>query len=101
MWCRYVDERVNRSSTLRPNGYVLLGLEWHTKMLLRAELTGVIINPYNTPVATSGSRGFASAFEVDYWMAGLIAGGVAPQLLATQSAAGKYDDRFGVYCMSL
>ena len=42
-WCvvvRYVDEH-------GPD-LVALGLEWHSKMLLRIEIAGTIINSYDT-----------------------------------------------------
>lgn len=64
-------------------------------MLLRTELTGVMINPYSTEVSATGTRGFYSSFEIDYWMAGLVVGGIAPQLLILNADAGPYDSRFG------
>ena len=40
----YVDERLSWNNSEHPNGYIELGLQWHPKMLIRAELTGVVIN---------------------------------------------------------
>ena len=87
-----MDERINRNASVHPNGYVLLGLEWHPKMLMRAELTGVVINGYNTGI--EGSRRPISAYEVDYWFGGLVATGVAPQPEGG-SAPGPYDVDMG------
>lgn len=74
----YVDERIfRRTPDTHPNGYIELGQEWHSKMVLRAELTGVPINGYNTGL--DDARKPISALEVDYWFAGLVATGTAPQ----------------------
>ena len=62
---------------MHPNGYVELGQAWHSKMVLRAELTGVPINGYNTGI--DDHRKPLSALEVDYWFGGLVALGTAPQ----------------------
>jgi hypothetical protein len=76
----YVDER--------GNDYVREGLEWHPKLLIRMELTGTVINAYNTGL--DDSRKPNSTFEADYWFGGLITGGIAPQpeggSLAAQTA---------------
>lgn len=64
----YVDQSI-------AHGVVALGLEWHPKMLLRTMLSGSIINPYDTfwwPQVPQS--------DVDYWLGGLVVGGVAPQL---------------------
>ena len=66
----YVDERLDRNTSHHPNGYVELGLQWHTKLLLRTELTGTIVNAYNTEINSGKGRAgrfFESEFEVDYW----------------------------------
>eukprot|EP00041_Stephanoeca_diplocostata_P019095 m.405729 g.405729 ORF g.405729 m.405729 type:complete len:1069 (-) comp21209_c0_seq2:189-3395(-) len=64
---------------------VQLGRAWHGKMLVRVELTGTVVNPYNTALAW-----FSSACEVDYWLGGLVTGGVAFQGHAS-AQAGVYD----------
>ena len=51
------------------------GLEWHPKMLFRTEVSGLVINPYHTPIGWIHNR-----TEIEYWLGGLITGGVAPQL---------------------
>lgn len=95
----YVDERVDRSAlnaTHKLNGLTLLGLQWHTKMLLRTELTGSVVNAYNTIIdasSSSSTRDIHSAFEIDYWLGGLIAGGIAPQLESSSTTIGEYDAR--------
>ena len=69
-------------------------------MLMRAELTGVVINGYNTGI--EGGRHPLSAHEVDYWFGGLVATGVAPQPEGS-SDIGPFDDRIGTwirrYCL--
>jgi hypothetical protein len=78
-----VDERIFRKGShvpgnpLHPNGYLELGQEWHSKLALRAELTGVAINGYNTGI--EGGRKMINKQEVDYWFGGLVTVGVAPQ----------------------
>jgi hypothetical protein len=63
----YVDEHL-------PD-VVKLGLEWHPKMLFRTLLSGLIINPYHTPLSA-----ITNEYNVSYWLGGLIATGVAPQI---------------------
>lgn len=64
----YVDERDTDS-------LIGLGLRWHGKMLFRTEVSGVIVNPYHTPLAWA-----RNATELAYWLGGLVTGGVAPQV---------------------
>ena len=54
---------------------VKLGLEWHPKMLFRTLLSGLIINPYHTPLAW-----ISNEYNISYWLGGLITTGVAPQI---------------------
>jgi hypothetical protein len=61
----YVDER---------GDFVDLGLEWHPKLLYRIQLTGTIINGYDTTLSK-----FTSQFDVDYFFGGLVTGGIPPQ----------------------
>ena len=63
----YVDEHL-------PD-VVALGLEWHPKMLFRTLLSGLVINPYHTPLSA-----LTNEFNVSYWLGGLITTGVAPQI---------------------
>jgi hypothetical protein len=84
----YVDER--------GNDYVREGLEWHPKMLIRMELTGTVVNAYNTGM--DDGRRPNSTFEADYWFGGLITGGIAPQPeahRATPSSAPLIEQRVG------
>ena len=63
----YVDER----------GDLLdLGLEWHAKLLQRIELTGTLVNAYNSPISPLTTT---TPFLADYWFGGLVSGGIAPQ----------------------
>jgi hypothetical protein len=59
-----------------------VGLEWHPKMLFRVELTGTMINAYNTRL-----NRLNSSAEVDYWLGGLVAGGIGPQLWDAKGTA--------------
>jgi hypothetical protein len=71
----YVDQDISK-------GIIALGLEWHPKMLQRTAMSGVVINPYGTWWWYPGNPynvNFTLA-DVDYWMGGLIAGGVTPQV---------------------
>ena len=70
----YVDER----------GDLLdLGLEWHAKLLQRIELTGTLVNAYSTHLNRDSTP---DAYPVDYWLGGLVTGGVAPQIYTGASA---------------
>lgn len=53
---------------------VQLGLEWHSKMLLRIEIAGTIINSYDTYTRWFETEG---PFPVDYFLGGLITGGAS------------------------
>ena len=83
------------NESLHPNGYVLLGMQWHGKILQRTELTGMAINAYNTMVdaAPNGTspgatdRDFVSLFEIDYFFGGLVATGVGPPHLVFSSSS--------------
>ncbi len=54
---------------------VKLGLEWHPKMLFRTLLSGLVINPYHTPLAW-----ISNEYNISYWLGGLVTTGVAPQI---------------------
>jgi hypothetical protein len=54
---------------------VKLGLEWHPKMLFRTLLSGLVINPYHTPLSW-----ISNEYNISYWLGGLITTGVAPQI---------------------
>ena len=87
----YVDEHLSRNvSGGGPDGFILLGLQWHAKLLQRVELSGMAINAYNCHVDSA-----QSAAELDYWLGGLIATGVGAQPVASGPAAGKYDSLVG------
>jgi hypothetical protein len=75
-----------------PRGFVLLGLQWHAKLVQRVELTGMMINAYDCHIDSARSTG-----ELDYWLGGLIAMGVGPQPEVRGSAAGQYDQLVGVW----
>lgn len=85
----YVDEREDRNASLDPNGFVLLGLQWHSKMLQRVEITGIAVNPYNTQLDR-----LETLVELDYWFGGLVATGVAPQPQGNFEA-GRFDAAVG------
>ena len=95
----YVDEKVVRHNTSNegPDGYVLLGLQWHGKLAQRTELTGMAINAYNMvidpqdPKAKQNDRLIHSQFELDYFLGGLITIGVGPQPISKSHVVGKYD----------
>jgi hypothetical protein len=63
---------------------VTLGLEWHPKMLFRTLLSGLVINPYHTPLGW-----ITNEYNISYWLGGLITTGVAPQI--DDRADGKWD----------
>ena len=70
---------------------VKLGLEWHPKMLFRTLLSGLIVNPYHTPLTW-----IANEYNISYWLGGLITTGVAPQIddsavMMTDPPSGKWD----------
>ena len=65
----YVDQRDNYG------GLIGLGLRWHSKMLFRTEISGTIVNPYHTPLTW-----IQNATEIEYWLGGMVTGGVAPQV---------------------
>ena len=52
----YVDEKIIRNNASSgPDGYVLLGLQWHAKLVQRTELTGMAINACEPRVLLSFS----------------------------------------------
>ena len=74
---------------------VQLGLEWHAKMLLRIEIAGTIINSYDTYTRWFDTEG---PFPIDYFLGGLITGGLAFQPSGGLSDAIKFDDQIGLWC---
>ena len=88
----YVDEKLQYRSNAStntsepPEGFVLLGLQWHAKLAQRTELTGMAINAYDCKVDLAHS-----ATELDYWLGGLITTGVGPQPVMTSARPGPYD----------
>ena len=95
----YVDEKVIRHNTSAdgPDGYVLLGTQWHAKIVQRTELTGMAINAYNMvvdaqdPGKPESDRLIHSQFELDYFLGGLITTGVGPQPISQSHTVGRYD----------
>ena len=69
-----------------------LGLEWHSKMLLRIEIAGTIINSYDTYQHWFEETG---AFGLDYFIGGLVTGGLAFQPSGTLSLAPQFDEQIG------
>lgn len=69
-----------------------LGLEWHPKILFRTQITGTVVNAYDTSLSK-----ITSDFDVDYWFGGLVATGIPPQPMmgspSTWSAYSKYAAR--------
>ena len=63
---------------------VKLGLEWHPKMLFRTLLSGLVINPYHTPLAW-----ISNEYNISYWLGGLVTTGVAPQI--DDGGGGRWD----------
>lgn len=72
--------------------FVQLGLEWHSKMLLRIEIAGTMINSYDTYMHWFEIEG---PFPVDYFIGGLITGGLAFQPSGTLSEAPSFDAQIG------
>ena len=64
----YVDQRDTE-------GLIELGLQWHPKILFRSEISSLVLNPYHTPIGW-----FKNKTELDYWLGGLVTGGVALQV---------------------
>ena len=54
----YVDERY-RVDAAGDSALVSLGLEWHAKLLQRIELTGTLVNAYNTGLEGADSNASA------------------------------------------
>jgi hypothetical protein len=73
---------------------VQLGLEWHSKMLLRIEIAGTIINSYDTYTHWFDTEG---PFPLDYFLGGLITGGLAFQPSGDIKAALTFDDQIGTW----
>lgn len=72
-----------------------LGLEWHSKILLRIEIAGTIINAYDTYTEWFKTEG---TFPVDYFVGGLVTGGIAFQpsgALTGESSGEQFDDLIG------
>ena len=72
-----------------------LGLEWHSKILLRIEIAGTIINAYDTYTEWFKTEG---TFPVDYFVGGLVTGGIAFQpsgALSGESSGEQFDDLIG------
>ena len=72
---------------------VALGLEWHPKMLLRIEITGTIVNAYRTYTEWFPTFGPAPAYPLEYFLGGLITGGLAFQPSGSIPSAAAYDDQ--------
>ena len=79
----YVDEHP---------GLVKLGLEWHSKMLLRIEIAGTIINSYDTYMSRYEEDG---AFGLGYFVGGVVTGGLAFQPSGDLTAATDLDPLIG------
>lgn len=79
----YVDEHP---------GLVKLGLEWHSKMLLRIEIAGTIINSYDTYMARYEEDG---TFGLGYFVAGVVTGGLAFQPAGSLNSATDLDPLVG------
>ena len=74
---------------------VRLGLQWHPKMLLRIEIAGTLINAYDTYSEWFKTEGI---FPVDYFVGGLVTGGIAFQpsgALSGPSSGEQFDELIG------
>eukprot|EP01045_Picozoa_sp_COSAG04_P000655 COSAG04_NODE_17_length_40288_cov_9.152728_11_plen_1187_part_00 len=62
-----------------PHSLCVNGDAWHSKMLLSMHESGKYVNAYDTPV------GSMSLPSIDCWLGGLVATGVAPQIIGDAS----------------
>ena len=81
----YVDEMIGMGGVV-PGGLIGLGLQWHPKQLFRFEQSSTPINPYATRLYWIND-----ATELDYWVGGLVTGGIAPQFTEDAGPVTKWD----------